>query len=846
MGEHGEPASAVKVLAAADSLAPGNPLVLSALASAYYRAGDSLAASLSLGTLRSNLRTILHPETKAVLANACLLAHALHKAGRASLRSGMLAAEFDLLANRPREALDTLSPLENEAEGEPDFYKLLGLAQARLNHTPEAIRAHRQALRLAPGRQDLLLNLAAAYQASRDITLKSGTNSFHGQMFEFMRNPALDARNFFDYSTGRRLPNSVQNQFGFAFGGPVAKNKTFFFVDYQGFRQRQGQSFVATVPNESIRTGTFMGTARPIYDPNTYNPATNTRQPFAGNLIPAGRFNPVSLNVLKYYPPGGGQTLANGETYFYSGASRSNNQDSFDIKLNQSFGEEDQLSARFSYGDSNTVLPGAFSNLPEYAAAIGGALTTGGAGLLTRAVSNPARSVGVQEIRNFNPTTINDFRVAYVRAGSDATQLGFGRDYASQLGIPNVNITPDNSGFPQIGMSGFSTLGDTAFFPLIELENVYQWLDNVTFIRGSHTFKAGVDFKKVQRNFTQILGAPAGSFSFGPNFTADPLNPGNTGNAFADFLLGVPTSANIVTTSGLAGIRSTEFSAYFQDTWKVTPPLTLSYGLRYDLFTPQTEVYDRQSNIDPITGKLVLPGEGGSYPRLSTRALVSTNKLNLAPRFGIAYRLGDRTVMRASYGLFYMPESQAGQQMTLNPPFVGGNNFTNTPQPQQINRTLDQGLPASSGLIPRDNPRGSFNARFPENHTAYTQQWSFSMERQIAPALLLETNYVGNLSLHLQDQFNLNQPYSGTGQCPGSPTILLCESQHDGLYVRRTARRGQLPCFSTKSEEAAFAGTFVPYELDVVEGHRESWQQLRKHRPSECAQPGCRPGLGRC
>lgn len=596
-----------------------------------------------------------------------------------------------------------------------------------------------------------------------NVTLKSGTNGFHGQAFEFLRNSALDARNFFDYTKPRRLPNFVQNQFGFAFGGPIIRNKTFFFVDYQGFRQRQGQSFVATVPDDAIRAGNFAGTARPIFDPNTYDPVTNTRNPFEGNVIPAARFNAASLNVLKYYPPGSGQILANGETYFYSGASRTNDQNSFDIKIDQNFREKDQLSARFSYGDSNTVLPGAFSNLPQFAPAIGGALTTGGAGLLTGLVSNPARSAGVQEIHNFNPTTINEFRVAYVRAGSDAVQLGFGKNYAEQLGIPNVNITPDNSGFPQIGITGFSTLGDTAFFPLIELENVYQWLDNVTFIRGSHTFKAGVDFKKVQRNFTQILGAPAGSFSFGPNFTADPGNPGNTGNAFADFLLGIPTSASIVTTSGLAGIRSTEFSAYFQDTWKITPRFTLNYGLRYDLFTPQTEVYNRQSNIDPITGKLVLPGQGGSYPGLSTRALVSTNKLNFAPRFGFAYRLGDRTVLRSSYGVFFMPESQAGQQMTLNPPFVGGNNFTNTPQPQQINRTLDQGLPGAGGLIPIDDPRGAFNGRFPVNRTAYTQQWSFSIERQFSSSLLLELNYVGNLSIHLQDQFDLNQPYPGTG-----------------------------------------------------------------------------------
>lgn len=597
-----------------------------------------------------------------------------------------------------------------------------------------------------------------------NVTLKSGTNTFHGQAFEFLRNSALDARNFFDYTTPRRLPNFVQNQFGGAFGGPIKKNKTFFFVDYQGFRQRQGQSFVATVPSPGIRQGNFAGTARPIYDPATYNAATNTRTPFPGGVIPSNRFNTASLNVLKYYPPpASSQTLANGESFFYSGASRSNDQNSYDIKVDHNFSEQDQLSGRFSYGGSHTVLPGAFSNLPQYAPAIGGALTTGGAGLLTGLVSNPARSVGVQEIHNFNPSTINEFRVAYIRAGSDATQLGFGKNYGDQLGIPNANITANNSGFPQLPITGLSTLGDTAFFPLVELENVYQLLDNVTFIRGTHTFKAGADVKKVQRNFTQILGAPAGSFSFAPNFTADPQNPAATGNAFADFLLGIPSSGSVITNSGLAGIRSTEFSGYFQDTWKVTQALTLSYGLRYDLFTPQTEQYDRQSNIDPATGKLVLPGQGGTYPGLSTRALVSTNKKNFAPRFGFAYKLGDKDVIRSSYGMFYFPESQAGQQMTLNPPFVGGNNFTNTPQPQQISRTLDQGLPPSSGLIPINNPTGAFNGRWPQNHTAYVQQWSFAVEHQITSSFVAEVNYIGNISVHLQDQFDLNQPYLGTG-----------------------------------------------------------------------------------
>jgi len=600
-----------------------------------------------------------------------------------------------------------------------------------------------------------------------NVTLKSGTNSVHGQVFEFMRNSALDARNFFDRTSPRRLPNFVQNQFGGAVGGPIIRSRTFFFVDYQGFRQRLGQTLVATVPSARLKEGDFRGTARPIFDPLTYDAATNTRGPFpTDGVIPRSRFNPASLNVLKYFPPSNdvtGRVLANGEAFFYSDASRQNNQDSYDIKIDHRFGDKDQLSARWSYGNSHTVLPGTFSDLPEFAPAIGGALSTGGGGSLTGRVSNPARSLGLQEIHNFNPTTVNEFRAAYIRAGSDAVQLGFGENYADQLGIPNVNISANNSGFPQISIGGYSTLGDAPFFPLIELENVYQWLDNVTFIRGSHTFKSGVDFKKIQRNFTQILGAPAGTFSFGTGFTSDPARLADTGNAFADFLLGIPASGNVVSNSGLAGIRSTEFSTYFQDTWKIMPALTLSYGIRYDLFTPQTEAYDRQTNFDFIAAKLVRPGQGGSYPGLSTRALISTDKNNFAPRFGFAYKVTPKTVIRSSYGIFFVTESQAGQQMTLNPPFVGGTNFTNTPIPQQINRTLNQGLPLSDPLIPINDPSGFINARHPDNTTGYTQQWSFQIQRQLAPTLLFEIGYLGNLSLHIQDEFNPNQPFLGTG-----------------------------------------------------------------------------------
>ncbi|MEW5976485.1 MAG: TonB-dependent receptor [Acidobacteriota bacterium] len=603
-----------------------------------------------------------------------------------------------------------------------------------------------------------------------NVTLKSGTNEIHGQMFEFHRNAALDARNFFDRRTAassRRLPNFVQNQYGFALGGPLIKNRTFWFGDYQGTRSVKGNSFVTTVPGPNIRNGDFRGLARPIFDPTTYDPVTRTRSRFATDgVIDPSRFSNAAKNILRLLPPSNdptGAILANGEALFFSDAPRVQYQDSFDIKIDHRFSDKDSFSGRFSYGRSDTTLPGPFLNVPGSEPLIGQAAGTGGAGSLNGQVSNPSRSLALQEIHNFSPTTLNEFRAAYIRAGSDALQLNFGKNFADEVGIPGVNVTDNNSGFPGINISGYSPLGDSAFFPLIELENIYQVLDNATFIRGSHTYKVGVDYKRIQRNFTQILGAPAGSFVFGGGFTANPAQPGGvTGNAFADFLMGLTTSGNLIRNSGLAGLRQSEFSTYWQDTWKVNQKLTLNYGIRYDLITPQTEAYDRQTNFDRGTGKLVLPNGGGSHPGFSTRALALTDKNNFAPRFGFAYKLSENTVIRSSYGVFFLAQGQVGFQLTLNAPFVGGLNYVNTPDRNIVVRTLDQGIPISDPFSPITNPQGTLNGLDPENRTGYAQQYSLSIQRQLSPTVLFDVSYVGNSSFHLQDQYNLQQPFPGT------------------------------------------------------------------------------------
>lgn len=610
------------------------------------------------------------------------------------------------------------------------------------------------------------------------VTLKSGTNDIHGSIFEFHRNAALNARNFFDRKTpgtDREKPNYIQNQFGATLGGPIIKNKTFFFGDYQGVRQREGRTWVSTVAAAPLRSGDFSGTSQIIYDPATWDPVTRTRQPFPGNRIPANRINPVSANVLKFMPFPTGAINSLGQGIVNSSSVIRRTQDSFDVKIDHQASEKDFVGGRFSWGRAHARIPGAWTDLPGDApAAQGGALQQAGASqYLPANVSNPAANLGLQWIRNFSPTTINEARISWMRAGADATPLGHGVNYGTQLGIPNSNVDDINSGFPTQSIAGLSQMGEAGAMPLTTIENSYQVLDNVTMVRGSHTFKVGTDIRLNRQTFIQLLGGNAGgSFSYNQFMTGDPQNPNATGNSFASFLLGIPASGALKRVSGTAGMRWEEYSWYFQDTWKMTPKLTWTYGLRYELFTPEVEVADRMSNFDYRTGTLVVPSQGGSEEALSTRALVAMNKKNFQPRLGLAYQLDQKTVLRSGFAIVSgMGVSKAFGFMSGNAPFAGGYNFFNADNPQQINRTVDQGFIPTVAFNPVSNPGPLVWANDPDGPRGYTSQWSLGIQRELASNLALEVNYVGSSSMHLQGPGTSPAPINAARPGTGSPAV---------------------------------------------------------------------------
>ncbi|MFN8007721.1 MAG: TonB-dependent receptor [Terriglobia bacterium] len=644
------------------------------------------------------------------------------------------------------------------------------------------------------------------------VTLKSGGNQLHGSAYEFMRNDALNARNFFDRPdpiTGQQKPDFNSNNFGGTIGGPIIKNKMFFFGDYAGLRLTEGRTWVSQVADDALRNGDFSGTSQIIYDPATYDPATNTRQPFPGNKIPANRINPVSANILNYMPKGNAGISALGVQALQSTSLLNRTQDSMDAKLDYVFGQKDSVGGRFSWGRSHAFIPGAWSDLPGLApAAQGGAVQQAGASqYLPGTVSNPSANLGLQWIRNISPTTINEARFSWLRAGANAQVLGHGTNYGDILGIPNANNSDVNSGFPTQNIAGYSQMGEAGAYPLITIENSFQLLDNFTLVRGSHTFKMGADIRMLRQTFIQLLGSNvAGSFSYSQDMTGNPQSPNATGNSFASFLLGIPSSGAIKNVSGTESMRWWEYSGYFQDVWKMTPKLTLTYGLRYEYFKPEVAAHDRISNFDFVTGLLVLPNGGGSQPALSTRALVGTNCCSFQPRLGVAYQLTPKTVLRSGFAwVSGMGMSKAFGFMDGNAPFAGGYNFFNTATPQQINRYVSDGFPPTVAFNPITAPGPLIWAADPKGPNPYILQWSMGIQHELASNLVVEVNYVGNSAMHLMNNngpTNFDAARPGTGPAPlrtpyyntlpNGPTILYWQwrdhSSYESLQASITKR----------------------------------------------------------
>ena len=479
-----------------------------------------------------------------------------------------------------------------------------------------------------------------------NIITKSGTNDFRGSLFEFYRNDRFDERNYF--STTKPLLN--QNQYGGSLGGPVKSNKTFFFADFEGFRQKQGVTNLITVPTMKMRAGDFSELTALIYDPTT-----TPRVQFPGNVIPPGKQNQIALKYINLYPTPTSPALANN---YSSTTIRTQDSDTADIRIDHRFGGSDSLFGRYSYNNVNTFTPaGCPKNAEGIEPGCGGGLAFPG--------PNVTKAHGFQTnyVRIFGPTLISEIKAGYLHLKIDSLPLNYGSNLSQTFGLSGVNFDEFTSGLSQMNTTGYATLGDATFIPLLQVDRTWQFNGSVTKTTGSHNIKMGAGF--VRRVFTVFQSAsPVGTFGFDTRLTDN--GAGSGGNTIASLLLGFPSTVARAHTLFYPYYHTNEPNAFVQDDWRATSWLTLNLGVRYDIFTPYTEENGHLSNIDLTTFKVLIAGQNG----VSDSAGVKTDYSNLAPRLGFSATLPASIVVRGGYGLAYFPGNYMSQSFLKNPPFI--------------------------------------------------------------------------------------------------------------------------------------------------------------------------------
>ena len=591
-----------------------------------------------------------------------------------------------------------------------------------------------------------------------NATIKGGTNQFHGTIFEFLRNDKLDANNFFQNAAGQPRSPFHQNQFGAVAGGPIVHDRTFFFADYQGTRQSSlSGSSVTDIPPPAFRSGDFSAAGVVIYDPATRRLGPTglvIADPLPGGKIPSSRMNASAVATQQLLPlPNFGVSGALSRNYFRS-AARSSNTDQGDIRVDHNLSAKDNFFARYSMADN--FVPGVGS----YPGFIGGG---------SDAINNSVQAV-LSEIHIFSPTLVNEFRFGYIRHnGSSFGNTGDGRNFAATNNI--ATIPSPVPGFPGISFIYAGTVSGSAEFsgwgggdPNLNIENRFQWAENLSWTHGRHAIKAGLDLRRAR--FDVLKGA-VGGFVFASTFTSSSNAPGS-GLPYADFLFGYPTSVSGNPMLDWGRQRSTYGAGFIQDDWKIVNSLTINIGARYELFTQPVDARNLGSLFDIATGQFALPGRDGH-----SSAIVQGDHNNFGPRIGVAWQVNKKLVLRSGYGLFYGERDQ-NQQVTQ---FSG--NFPNTPviqlatitptntvaPPYTINTPIPvvpataslAGFTASKPFVGTIRSAGFNSAADPMVH-----QYNFNIQYQLTDSIHLETSYSGLRGHDLSSMFiNVNQvPFS--------------------------------------------------------------------------------------
>jgi len=600
-----------------------------------------------------------------------------------------------------------------------------------------------------------------------NVTTKSGTNALHGSVFEFLRNEKVDAHNFFDPVNAKKPPFK-RNQYGFAAGGPVyipklinGLNKAFFFGDFEGTRIRQTDTGTRTLPTLKMRTGDFSELMDQrnlkILDP------LNSNTQFPGNIIPQARQDAVSRTLINLYPTPQNSNV--GQNFVYLGPTPED-WDRFDVRGDVNVGTRDNFSWRFSRHDKKTPAPLALPP-PAYG---GGAYDQWVRGNNTGGTWNHI----------FGPTLIMSIRggwnYGYFTRDNPAQTNGelLNRKY----GIKGGNDTIPG-GFSQMGITGYQALGIGANNPVKRDSQNRQLAGDLTWTHGSHNVKFGGNLLRSQNNIFNIRNEVLGPIQFTGKYTKDGM---------ADFLIGWPNQVTWMSRLQV-NLRMWNIAGYAQDDWKVTPKLTLNLGLRYEIVLPWIEKRNKMGDFDTWTDPAhpVLIHAGGS-DRYG-RAMVATDKNNFMPRFGLAYKLGSKTVLRTGYGVFFAFMEPYGDAEWLigNPPDAFGVTISSTATSPAIH--LADG-PAPDALILEKATGVTLSSIERQAITSYGQQWNFNIQRELGSNWMIEVGYSGSKGTHVESEYDANYALPGgegtmdsrrtfhTAVVPGTSTVLNIGPSH--------------------------------------------------------------------
>jgi hypothetical protein len=588
-----------------------------------------------------------------------------------------------------------------------------------------------------------------------NVVTRGGTNEFHGSLFHFHRNRELRARNFFNF-VPQPKPAFIRNQFGAAVGGPIVRNKTFFYGSFQGVTERRATTQLQTVPVDAWRQGNFSGTpGLVLHDPATGNADGTGRLPFANNVIPANRFHPVARILTPLIPgtnqPGLVNNLVGNVPFRLNGWN-------YDGRVDHNFNEKNSIFVKYNYSPYDVAQ----------AAILGPRV---GEGVVSNVFTHTA---SVNYNRQWSPTLLMEARAGYNRYRAEVNGDNIDDPLARELPIANPNPDPISTrGIPRFNVTGMPGMGPPVFYPLVNTDNLFNFVNTWSKFVGRHTVKFGADIRRIRADRFQPQGlnfGPRGRFDYNPGTTAIPgqaLGPfGDLGNSYAAFLLGATDATYRTFQTVTPTNRLTQAFFFVHDSWQLTNKLTLDLGVRYEVHTTVKPRYaGGASNYDIANNSLVVAGFGDIG--LSTNVDFDGN--NWAPRIGLAYRLNDKTVIRTGYGTSYYTGRFGFTGGTLSTQFpviynvqegVTGNfRVDGTQDSLPVVPFLD--IPSSGVIAPAPN-QGFFTVPR-ATPIPFVHSYSFTIQRQLPGAIIADLAYVGTLGRRIPGQRELNYALPGTG-----------------------------------------------------------------------------------